>query len=31
MLEEPKLSFGIGSITTKASIELLGKETEKYP
>ena len=31
MLEKPKLSFHIGSITMKANIELSGKETEKYP
>ena len=31
MLEKPKLSFDIGSITIKANIELSGKETEKYP
>ena len=31
MLEKPKLSSDIGSITIKANIELSGKETEKYP
>ena len=31
MLEKPKLSFDIGSITIKANIELSEKETEKYP
>ena len=31
MLEKPKLSFNIGSITIKANIELSGKETEKNP
>ena len=31
MLEKPKLSFDIGTITIKANIELSGKETEKYP
>ena len=31
MLEKPKLSFNIGSITIKANIELSEKETEKYP
>ena len=31
MLEKPKLSSDIGSITTKANIELSGKEIEKYP
>ena len=31
MLEKPKLSSDIGSITAKANIELSGKETEKYP
>ena len=31
MLEKPKLNFDIGLIITKASIELSGKETEKYP
>ena len=31
MSEKPKLSFDIGLIITKASIELSGKETEKYP
>ena len=31
MLAKPKLSSGISSITTKANIELSGKETEKYP
>ena len=30
MLEKPKLSLHIGSITIKANIELSGKETEKY-
>ena len=30
MLEKPKLSFDISSITIKANIELSGKETEKY-
>ena len=29
MLEKPKLSFVIGSITIKAKKELSGKETEK--
>ena len=31
MLEKPKLSFNIGSITIKANIELSEKETKKYP
>ena len=31
MLEKPKLSSDIGSITIRANIELSGKETEKYP
>ena len=31
MLEKPKLSSDVGSITIKANIELSGKETEKYP
>ena len=31
MLEKPKPSSNIGSITIKANIELSGKETEKYP
>ena len=31
MLEKPKLSSDIGSITIKANIELSEKETEKYP
>ena len=31
MMEKPKLSFDIGSITIRANIELSGKETEKYP
>ena len=30
MLEKPKLSFDIGSITIKANIKLSEKETEKY-
>ena len=30
MLEKPKLSFNIGSITIKANIKLSGKDTEKY-
>ena len=30
MLEKPKLSCDIGSITIKANIEVSGKETEKY-
>ena len=31
MLQKPKLSSDIGSITIMANIELSGKETEKYP
>ena len=31
MLEKPKLSFGVGSITIKANMELSGKEIEIYP
>ena len=31
MLEKPKLSFDIGSITTKAHIELSGKVNRKIP
>ena len=31
MLEKPKLSFDIGSITIEANIGLSRKETEKYP
>ena len=31
VMEKPKLSSDIGSITIKANIELSGKETEKYP
>ena len=31
MLEKPKLSFNIGSITIKANTGLSEKETEKYP
>ena len=31
MLEKPKLSSALDSITIKAIIELSGKETEKYP
>ena len=31
MLEKPKLSSDIGSITIKQNIELSGKETEKTP
>ena len=31
MLEKPKLSLGIGSLTIKANIDLSGKEAEKYP
>ena len=31
MLEKPKLSLGIDSLTIKANIDLSGKETEKYP
>ena len=30
MLEKPKLSSDIGSISIKANIEVSGKETEKY-
>ena len=30
MLEKPKLSFDIGSITIKANIDFSEKETEKY-
>ena len=30
MLEKPKLTSDIGSITIKASIGLSGKETENY-
>ena len=30
MLEKPKLSFDISSITIKANRELSGRETEKY-
>ena len=31
MSEKPKLSFDIGLVTTKADIELSGKESERYP
>ena len=31
MVEKPKLSSNIGSITIKGNIELSGKETENYP
>ena len=31
MLEKPKLSFDIGSITIKANIELSEKETKRIP
>ena len=31
MLEKPKLSFDIGSITLKANKEFSEKETKKYP
>ena len=31
ILEKPKVSFDIGSITIKLNIELSGKKTEKYP
>ena len=31
MVEEPKVSFDIGSITIKANIGLSEKETKKYP
>ena len=31
MLQKPKLSFDIGSLTIKTNIALSGKETENYP